>query len=396
MEEGEPQEFRRRGSGSGFIISEDGYIITNNHVVGEADAVSVTLDDGRELEAKVIGADPDSDVALIKVDAKNLPYLEFADSSEVEVGQWVLAFGSPFGLSRTVTAGIVSATGRKNVGMLGFEDFIQTDAAINPGNSGGPLVDLYGRVVGVNTLIYSRSGGYMGIGFAIPVNMAKWVKDQLLAEGDVTRGYLGVWIQDLDNDIAQSFGLDRDRRGALIGEVGEDSPAADAGLKHGDVVVEMDGTPVRDSASLRNRVAMIAPGNNVDLTVLRGDDKANVTVTIGERPENVETATSRPGREEAAPEFEGLGIRVQDLSDDIAAQLGYEGEDGVVVTRVNPNSPAAEAGIRQGNLIQQVNRQTVSNVQEFRSAFEEAPKDRPISLLLSDGRASRFVALRMN
>jgi len=278
-----PRKFQQRGQGSGFIISKDGYILINNHVVGDADLIKVKLSDGREFKAKVIGTDPQSDVAVIKIDATNLPVLRLGDSDKLEVGEWVIAIGNPFGLSQTVTVGVVSAKGRSRIGINDYEDFIQTDAAINPGNSGGPLVNIHGEAVGMNTAIFSRSGGYMGIGFAIPINMAKAIKDQLLKKGKVTRGWLGVVIQDIDEELAKSFGLEK-TEGVLIAEVSEGSPAEKAGLKQGDIILRLNGKKVDDLGELRNKIALTAPGTKVKLEVLRENKRRTIQVTIGEQP----------------------------------------------------------------------------------------------------------------
>ena len=283
-----------RAQGSGFIISPDGLIMTNNHVVGGADKVTVRLHDGREFTAKVVGTDPPTDVAVIKIDANDLPVAQLGDSDKLEVGDWVLAIGNPFGLSHTLTAGIVSAKGRSGIGLADYENFIQTDAAINPGNSGGPLVNLDGQVVGINTAIFSRSGGYMGIGFAIPINMAKQIRDQLVENGTVTRGQLGVYIQDLTDDLAQSFGL-KDSKGILISKVIEDSPAAKAGLKQGDIVLKADGKPVGKVNEFRNGIAMTAPGTVVRLDILRNGKPEQIKVTIGKR--DTKTASEAGGVE---------------------------------------------------------------------------------------------------
>ena len=380
---------RQLAQGSGFIISADGHILTNNHLVGEAEKVTVELADEREFTAKVIGADPESDVAVVKIDANGLAFLELADSDVLEVGEWVLAIGSPFGLSHTVTAGIVSAKGRSNVGLTTYEDFIQTDAAINPGNSGGPLLNLDGKVVGINTAIVSRSGGNMGIGFAIPVNMARAVYNQLIESGTVIRGFLGVIIQDLTPELAGSFNLEADTKGVLIPEVTADSAAEKAGLRPGDVIVEFDGRPVETARALQNCVAMLKPGTEVKMVVLRDGRRKKLTAELGERPAKGRLAA---GRSEAA---EQMGLAVQNLTDELAERLGYEGLTGVVVTSVEPGSLAGLAGIRSGTLIMQVNREPVRNTKEFDEAVEQAAKEGTILLLVKYERYSRFVVLKL-
>ena len=343
------QPRRQLAQGSGFIISADGYILTNNHLVGESEKITVTLNDGREFEAKVIGTDPDSDVAVIKIDANNLPYLETADSDKLEVGEWILAIGNPFGLAHTVTAGIVSAKGRSGVGISTYEDFIQTDAAINPGNSGGPLLNLDCKVVGINTAIISRSGGNMGIGFAIPINLAKNVYEQLVESGTVTRGYLGVNIQDLTPELAKSFGL-KDAKGVLIPNVTADSAAEKAGMKQGDIIVELDGVPIEKTKDLLNRVAMLKPGTKVEVVVLREGERKTLTVELGTRPKAEQAAAIR------SDILDQLGITVQNLTPETAEHFGYKDETGVIVTNVEQGSLADFGGIVPGTLIVEVNR----------------------------------------
>ena len=382
-----PQQQRVVGQGSGFIISKDGYILTNNHVVGDADKVTVKLQDGREFTAKTIGADVHSDVAVIKIDGKDLPMLELGDSDKLEVGEWVVAIGNPFGLSHTLTVGVVSAKGRSSVGITDYENFIQTDAAINPGNSGGPLVDLDGRVVGMNTAIFSRSGGYMGIGFAIPINMAKAIKEQLIQTGSVTRGYLGIVIQDLTPELAKSFKL-KNQQGILVAQVSEDSPADKAGLKQGDVIVAFAGKPVEKVGSFRNHVALRKPGSKENITVLRDGKRETFSITIGKLPDGELATVGTPHN------LEKLGLTVQTLTPDLARQLGIQPEKGVVVAQVAPGSVAALAGINPGAVILEVNRKPVSNAEEFRRAVAQTPKKGTVLLLVKDGQYSRYVALK--
>ncbi len=377
------------GQGSGFIVSADGYIMTNNHVVADADKVTVQLLDGSEYEAKIIGTDPPTDVALIKIDVdEKLPALKLGDSDQLEVGDWVLAFGNPFGLSHTLTAGIVSAKGRSGMGLSDYENFIQTDAAINPGNSGGPLVNLDGEVVGMNTAIYSRSGGYMGIGFAIPINMAKNIRQQLIQDGGVTRGRLGVYIQDLNKDLAESFGINQ-HEGILVAQVLEDSPAEKAGVQQGDVILKLDGEKVTAVASFRNKVAMTRPGSKVELLVLRGESKKKIKATIGAMD------TDKDGHPISSGELSELGISLQKLTADLAEQLGYEGIDGVLISKVEPGSIAARAGIRRGHLIEEVNRKEVETPEQVKRLIKESDK-KTVLLLVRQGDTSRYLALRIN
>lgn len=382
------KEYYVVGQGSGFIISADGYILTNNHVVGDADKVIVKLQDGQEFKAKIIGTDPHTDVAVIRIDTKNLPVLALGNSDHLEVGDWVVAIGNPFGLSHSITAGIISAKGRSNVGITDYEDFIQTDAAINPGNSGGPLVNLEGKAVGINTAIFTQSGGYMGIGFAIPINMAKNILDQLIEHGSVERGYIGVVIQDLTPDLARTFNV-KDVKGVLVAEVSKDSPAEKAGLKQGDVIVELNGKRVEKVGPFRNRVALIAPGTKVQIVVLRDGRRKSLTVEIGKLP----SATQKPAV--PAGNLEKLGLTVTTLTKDLAEQLGYQGETGVVVTQVEPGSVAALAGIRPSVLIQEVNRKPIHNVEEFRQAMGQIPQGNNILLLVREGQYSRYLVIKL-
>jgi serine protease Do len=381
------------GEGSGFIISPDGYILTNNHVAGDADRMKVKLTDGREFEAKLVGTDPQTEVALIKIDATDLPVATLGDSDKIRVGEWVLAIGSPFGLSHTVTSGIVSARGRGDVRIVDYADFIQTDAAINPGNSGGPLLDIHGNVVGMNTAIVSRSGGSDGIGFAIPINMVKYVAEQLKNNGTVTRGFLGVGIQPLTPELSKYFGS-KENSGVLIAEVVPDSPAAKAGLKQDDVIVELDGQPVGDAGAFRSHIAMIPKGHDVSLTIARDGERIKKTVAVGEK-------TGQEAAEEESPrgihkqESQGkLGIGIQPLTSDIAKQVGYEGKTGMLVTEVAPGSPAMRAGIRAGDLIAEVNREKVTDLGEFQKAMKSS-KNGTALLRVQNEQGTRYVALEI-
>jgi len=384
------QEQKALSSGSGFLISDDGYILTNNHVIDGADKITVRVEGEQELEAKVIGADPQSDVALIKIsDGRKFPYLPLGDSDGLEVGEWVIAIGSPFGLDRTVTVGVVSAKGRNRMGINEYENFIQTDAAINPGNSGGPLLNIHGEVIGINTAIFSRSGGYMGIGFAIPVNMAKTVKTQLLANGKVTRSWLGVAIQDMTGDLARSFNL-KQKTGALVTEVSKDSPAEKAGIKQGDLIISFDGKPVTDVADLRNRVAMTAPKTKVDLVLIRDERQKELTVQVEEQPTDMTSLSGTPQQQEA---FQKAGLSLQDLTPELARQFGYEMGQGVLVAEVSPGSPAAMARIPAGSLIEEVNRQRVRNLKELEQVLAKSNGAKDILLLVRSGNRSQYVVM---
>jgi serine protease Do len=386
-----PQKYLEQGLGSGFIISKDGYILTNNHVVGNVDKITVQLKDGRKFEnAKLIGTDPDTEVALIKIEGDNFPVLPMGDSDKIEIGDWVIAIGNPFGLSETVTVGVVSAVGRSNVGIAAYENFIQTDAAINPGNSGGPLINLDGQAIGINTAIYSESGGYMGIGFAIPINMARNIAEQLKKNGKVTRGYLGIYGQDVTEDMAQLLGL-KSSQGIIVTTVEKGSPADKAGIESHDVFLEINGKKIESYDSFRNEIAMLKPDSEVKLLVSRGGKTSEVTVTLGERPPEVAQGnqpTVQPQSQQT------MGIQVQNLTKDLADRFGYTLGEGVIVTRVVQGGPAAEAGIKPGDLIQSVNRQSVSSVDEFEQAVSRA-KGNKILLLIKHGEYSQFVIVQL-
>jgi len=380
--------FEQRGLGTGVIVREDGYILTNNHVVAGADEVNVTLSDERQLAAEVVGSDEKTDLAVLKVKGERLAPANLGDSDAMEVGEWVLAIGSPFGLEQTVTAGIVSAKGRANVGIADYEDFIQTDAAINPGNSGGPLVNLKGEVVGINTAIASRTGGYMGVGFAIPSNMARTIMENIIDNGRVERGWLGAMIQDLSEDLAESFGFDS-TDGVLIGDVVPDGPADKAGLRAGDIVTEFNGKPVRKAAQLRNAVASTDPETKADLVIFRDGKRKTLTVTIGLLESQL---VSGRGDHQSALD---LGMTVQTLMPEIARQAGFdEDQKGVVVTQVEPGSLAARAGIRPGDLIVSVAGSKIADVSDFREAMKEQDVKRGIRMQVKREGMQRFVFIK--
>lgn len=385
----QPRRESRTAQGSGFIISPDGYILTNNHMVEEASKVEVELTDGRKFTAKIIGTDPDSDVAVVKVDAENLPYLELADSDSLQVGEWVLAIGNPLGLSHTVTAGIVSAKGRSGFGLANFENFIQTDAAINFGNSGGPLINLDAEVVGINTAIVG-AGGNIGIGFAIPINMAKNIYEQLVQNGTVSRGYIGIKFEELTPELASGLGLNEDTRGISVVEVMEDSPADKAGLKRYDVIIEFEGKPVGKSNEFRNRVAMLNPGTKVQMLILRNKRRKKITLNLATLPSTAELTGALP--QETQKE---LGFSVEDLTDELAGRYGYKDLSGVIVTSVDDGSQAAEKGIAPGALIMEVNQQKVKNAAEFNEAIKAAKKEGAALLFVKRGRYTFFVPLKL-
>src|SRR5271168_3286877 len=347
---GKPHQEREQALGSGVIVTPDGTILTNNHVIDGASDIKVQLSDKREFKAKLVGADPKTDIAVLKIEASGLPTLPLGDSSQLNVGDLIFAIGDPFGIGETATMGIVSATGRGQLGIEDYENFIQTDAAINPGNSGGAMIDIHGNLVGVNTAILSHgSGGNEGVGFAIPMSMAKPVMDQILAHGKVVRGYLGVHIQDLSPEIAKAFNYNMSG-GALIGDVSPNTPASKAGLQKGDVIVKLNGQAESDSNDLRNTISQMAPGTSVKLDIWRDGKTQPFTVTLGELPKDKETAESSD--ENSSGEIQG--IDVQDLTPEISQQLNLpSGTHGVVVTSVDPASGAAAAGINRGDLIQE-------------------------------------------
>jgi serine protease Do len=384
----EQREYKRQGLGSGFIVSADGYILTNNHVVAKADKINVTLPDKREFKGKVIGTDPQTDVAVIKIEGEDFPTVTLGDSDPIEVGDWAVAIGNPYGLSYTVTAGIISAKGRANVGIVPYEDFIQTDAAINPGNSGGPLVNIEGEVVGINTAIFSRSGGYQGIGFAIPINMAKNIMDSLITKGKVVRGWLGVMIQPVTQDMAKSFNLE-EATGALVGDVLKDGPAEKAGIKHGDVIISFDGQSIDGPNTLRNIVAQTEVGKNVSVVIIRDGKEQTINVTVGEREEEKLARAETPSSATSTK----AGLTVQELTPEIAEQLGYKGDEGVVISEVESGSPASEAGLRRGDLIKEVNRESVRSLADYNKAMSSIDEGEGFLLLVRRGDYTLYVSV---
>ncbi len=386
-----PKKYIEEGQGSGFIISKDGYILTNNHVVGDVDKITVELQDGRKFtNAKVIGTDPGTEVALIKIEGDNFPVLPMGNSKDVEIGDWVIAIGNPFGLTETVTVGVISAVGRSNVHIAAYEDFIQTDAAINPGNSGGPLINLDGQAIGINTAIFSESGGYMGIGFAIPIDMARSIEEQLKEYGKVIRGYLGLVGQDITPDMVDLLGL-KNNQGVIITTIIKGSPADKAGLLSNDIILDMDGKKVESYDTFRNDIADMKPDTKVNLTISRDGKTQNVTVTLGERNEdNVKNTQPKT----LPKSKESLGVDVQNVTSNIARQLNIPVGEGVVVTSVIPASPANNAGIQAGDVIESVNRQTVNSVDEFESAINKV-KGNKVLLLVRHGEYSQFIVVQL-
>ncbi|GBD25669.1 Periplasmic serine endoprotease DegP [bacterium HR30] len=385
---GRPRQYRQRSLGSGFIINHDGYILTNNHVVENADQITVRLENEQEHKARIIGRDPKTDIAVIKIDnVPNLAVVTMGDSDKLRVGEWVLAIGNPFGLDHTVTAGIVSAKGRY-LGQGSYDQFIQTDAAINPGNSGGPLINTRGEVVGINTAIFTRGAGNIGIGFAIPINLAKELLPELEAKGKVTRGWLGVLIQKVTPDIADSLGLAKPE-GALVADVVDDSPAAEAGIKVGDIIVEFDGHTIKESNELPLLVARTPVGKVVKVKLLRNNNPVTVEVKIGELKDE-ETSTGPAGGRE-----QELGITVQPLTPDVAESLGLSRDlKGMLVARVEPGSAAEEAGLRRGDVILEVNREPVKDLASYRKALKAAASKKTVLLLVRRGENTIFIAVK--
>jgi serine protease Do len=379
---GMPQEQRSSSLGSGVIVSKDGIVLTNNHVVEGAEDITVTLFDDREIEAEVVGADPKSDLAVIRLkgDSQNLHPIPLGDSGRLRLGETVLAIGNPFGLGHTVTSGIVSAKGRANMGIVDYEDFIQTDAAINPGNSGGALLNRRGQLVGINTAIFSRSGGYQGIGFAIPSNMAQDVLNSILSDGRVVRGWLGVAIQDIDKHLAESLGLDSEK-GVLVADVTPDGPAEKAGLQRADVIVKVDDDKTHAAARLKNVVARKGAGTKVKVTLIRYGKEKTVTVKLGELPVEY-TAGGGTAQQDGA--LAGLSVKELDASLKQEYKLPDKLNGGVVVTKVEPGSAAHAGGLREGDVILEVNKRPIDGVEAFLQAYDKNRK-KVLLLVLRDG-----------
>jgi len=385
-----PRERRQTGQGSGFIISEDGYILTNNHVVNDADTILVTLKDGREFQAELVGTDPETEIALIRISGENLPVARLGDSEQIEVGEWVLAIGNPFGLQETVTVGIVSAIGRSQVGITDYENFIQTDAAINPGNSGGPLLNIDGEVIGINTAIYSRSGGYMGIGFAIPINMAVDIKDSLISDGRVQRSLIGVHLQTLTPELAESFGLDG-TDGILITQVTDDSAAAEAGITAGDIILEFNGRPAGKLGSFRNRIAAQPPGTEITLKILRNGERTEVKLVTRSRD-----GDPLAGGSDSRALLKKAGFAVEDLTEELLRRMQLPPRtSGMLVADVTQGSPAWRSGLRKGMIILSVNRTAVPTAEEFHQALKGVQGDSLLLLVQIPRYGARYMVIRL-
>ena len=381
-----PKERKTASLGSGVIVDSKGYILTANHVIQGAEEINVTLSDKREFKGKIVGNDAMTDIGIIKIDADNLPTIKWGDSDKLKVAETVLAIGSPYGLSQTVTTGIVSAVGRANVGIADYEDFIQTDAAINPGNSGGALVNVRGELVGINTAIFSTSGGYQGIGFAIPTNMAKTVMDSLIKKGKVIRGWFGVTIQPLTPELAKQFDL-KEEKGALVGDVIEGSPAEKAGLQRGDVIIEYDGKKIEEPYQLRNMVANTTPGQEVELKIIRENKTETKKVTISELPAEMQ----KPSKSE----YNNLlrGVTVQDLAPEIYNKLNLPKKlKGVIVSDIGEDSPATMV-LKEGDVLQEINRQKINNVRDYENTAAKIKPGENILLLVFRSGSSLYVTL---
>jgi len=391
--QGQVHPMREQSLGSGVIVTSDGTILTNNHVVEGATDIKVFLSDKREFQAKVIGTDPKTDIAVLKIDATRLPTLPLGDSNQLQVGDLIFAIGDPFGVGETATMGIVSATGRGGFGIENYENFIQTDAAINPGNSGGAMIDIHGNLVGINTAILSHGGnggegGNEGVGFAIPVSMAKPVMDQILTHGKVVRGYLGIHIQEVTPELARAFGL-KQGGGVLVGDVAPNTPAANAGLKKGDVILQLNGETVDAPNQLQVQIAQFAPGTNVKLQIWRNGGTQDVSLKLAELDEHDDKQVSAEATGATLLE----GIQVQDLTSDIAQQLSLPaGTRGVVVSSVDPSSPAAASGLSQGDVIQEVNHKSISSTSDYQQAMAGANKQ-PVLLLVNNRGVTRYVVV---
>jgi len=382
-----PRERKTASLGSGVIVSSNGYILTNSHVIKDAEEIKVLLSDKREFQGKIIGTDPRTEVAVIKIDAQDLPTISWGDSDKLKVGEVVMAIGSPFGLNQTVTMGIVSAVGRANVGIADYEDFIQTDAAINPGNSGGALVNARGELVGINTAIFSTTGGYQGIGFAIPSNMAKAVMDSLIKTGKVIRGWLGVSIQPLTPELAKQFNLEKEYGGALVGDVIENSPAEKAGIIRGDVIIEYNGKKVDEPYNLRNTVANTPPGEIAELKVIRNGKIETIKVMIGELPTEAQKAPTI--------EYKNVlrGISVRELTPELYRQMNIsEKIKGVIIAEISPDSPA-EGKLMEDDIIQEINRKAIANLKDYESIVSEIKPDEIVLLLVFRKGSSVFITI---
>ncbi|GAQ95196.1 serine protease Do [Thermodesulfovibrio aggregans] len=385
------KKWKETSMGSGVIVSPDGYILTNYHVIEQAEEIKVTLYDRRAFRASLVGADPKTDLAVIKIDAKDLPVASWGNSDNLQVGDFVLAIGNPYGLTHTVTMGIISATGRADVGIADYEDFIQTDAAINPGNSGGPLVNIKGEIIGINTAIFSRTGGYQGIGFAVPSNMARIIKDSLIKEGKVIRGWIGIMVQDLTAELAERFDL-KESYGVIITDVTKQSPAYKAGLRRGDIILEYDGKKITESAILRNLVAQSKIGSIMNLKFFREGQIYTTSLTIAQLPSEPVQELKILKKSTGKAENPLKGLSVVDLDPSMAKQIGADPDDrGVVVYKIEPGSPAENTGLKKGDLIMEIERQRIMSVSDFQKAVQKI--SRPDILVLINRGGKKFYVI---
>ena len=375
-----------------MIVTQDGYVLTNNHVIEGAKTVTVTLPDKREFTGRIVGSDPKSDIAVVKIDGTQLPTVSWGDSSRLQVGEYVLAVGNPFGLNSTVTLGIVSALGRGHMGITQYEDFIQTDAAINPGNSGGALVNTKGELIGINTAIFSQTGGYQGVGFAVSSGMSKPIYESLVKTGKVVRGYLGIGIQDLNHDLAKSFGV-KSSNGAVVTDVKEEGPADKAGIKQGDVILSFQGAPIEDAVTLQRAVTRTAVGSKATVKVLRDGHEQELSVTLAELPDTQQVAKA----EIESPDQPLAGLAVQELDRETAQELGLKGKiQGVVVTNVDPESEAERAGLMPGDIIREINRKPVTSMKEFDRAASSLKKGQTVLVLINRRGASLYLSAKIS
>lgn len=393
--DGRSRKWKEQSLGSGVIVTSDGYVVTNNHVIEKADDIRVIFPDKRSFRARLIGSDPKTDLAIIKIDATNLPILTWGDSDSLQVGEFVLAIGNPFGLSNTVTMGIVSAIGRTDVGIADYENFIQTDAAINPGNSGGPLVNMKGELIGINTAIFSKTGGYQGIGFAVPSNMVKGVIDQLIKKGKVVRGWIGVTIQELTPEISQKFGL-KSAEGVLITDIAKGGPAHNAGLMRGDIILEFNDKSIKDASLLRNMVAQSEINKPIKLKIFRQGQEMTITLIVKELPsEGIQMLPSSATGDNFSIDSHPLsGITVMDINPTIAKQLGIQGDEkGVVIVKIQQGSLVEESGIKKGDVIQEIDRQRINNLNDFNKATSRLRPDSSVLLFINRGGKKYYVTL---
>ena len=389
------REFRQKGMGSGSIIDAEGYILTNHHVVGKADEILVVLYNGDERKAKLVGTDPESDIAVVKIEGNGLPVLPMGDSDKILVGEDVVAVGNPFGLIQTVTYGIVSAKGRSNVGINEYENFIQTDAAINPGNSGGPLVSLRGEIIGVNSAIFSQSGGYQGIGFAVPINMARKIMRDLIDKGIVSRGWLGVGIQDVSHDLAKAFKL-KSTKGSLITGVYQDTAAQKAGMRKGDVVIRINDKLIQNSNHFRNEIANAGAYAEIEMELIRDGKPILLKLKLDERPKKIGRMKTSPEPSKNLEQVELLGMTVEELSEKNAKQLGIEPGIGVVITNVISGSPAEKSGLLPGMIVQEAERQAVDKIDTLKEIINDIDQGKGILLLIRTSNGSRYILLQEN